>query len=161
MTTAAPPATRGRGRTRALLIAATGVLVIALAGAGVVWVRRSRTVGTPVIAAAGDIACAPADHNYNGGAGIQRACDERATSNLLINAKLDGILALGDDQYENGTLADFERSFAPTWGRFGSKLHPAPGNHEYNSAAATSGPRPVPTTAATTATTSVPGTSSR
>ena len=61
--------------------------------------------GTPVIAAAGDIACAPTDHNYNGGAGIQRACDERATSNLMSNMKLDGVLALGDEVPDGLKLA--------------------------------------------------------
>jgi len=121
---------------RALLIVGTGVVVIALATVALVRVRASEDVGTPMIAAAGDIACAPSDHNYNGGAGVPRACDERATSNLMLNTKLAGILLLGDDQYENGTLSDFKRSFASTWGRFGSKLHPAPGNHEYNSAGA-------------------------
>jgi hypothetical protein len=54
----------------------------------------------------------------------------------MLRTKLAGILLLGDDQYENGTLGDFKRSFAPTWGRLGSKLYPAPGNHEYNTAGA-------------------------
>ena len=135
MTTEALPSTRRPKRGR--LVVGTGILVIALAAVALVWVGKSRGAeGTPVIAAAGDIACAPTDHNYNGGAGIQRACDERATSNLMSNMKLDGVLALGDDQYENGTLRDFKRSFATTWGRVGAKLYPAPGNHEYNIAGA-------------------------
>src|SRR3954470_14987637 len=113
--TTSSPSTRGPRRT--VLVVATGVFVIALAAVALVWVQRSHgDGGTPVIAAAGDIACAPADHNYNGGAGVPRACDERATANLMVDAKLAGILLLGDDQYENGTLADFKRSFASTWG---------------------------------------------
>ena len=125
------------GPARARFVVGTGVLVVALAAAGLAWARTSAdTQGTPVIAAAGDIACGPADHNYNGGVGNQRACNEQATSNLMLRAKLAGVLLLGDDQYENGTLRDFKRSFAPTWGRLGSKLYPAPGNHEYNTAGA-------------------------
>jgi hypothetical protein len=135
MTNASLP-TKG-GPARARFVVGTGVLVVALAAAGLAWARTSAdTQGTPVIAAAGDIACGPADHNYNGGVGNQRACNEQATSNLMLRAKLAGVLLLGDDQYENGTLRDFKRSFAPTWGRLGSKLYPAPGNHEYNTAGA-------------------------
>jgi len=129
---------RMKGRlARPLLIVGVGAVVAAVAGVGFSWVRKPQgTQGTPVIAAAGDIACGPADHNYNGGVGNQRACNEQSTSDLLLHAKLAGVLLLGDDQYENGTLSDFKRSFAPTWGRLGSKLHPAPGNHEYNTAGA-------------------------
>jgi acid phosphatase type 7 len=135
MTNAWLRSTRGSGRTR--LVVATGVLVAALAGVGLAWVRTPPGVGgTPVIAAAGDVACGPADHNFHAGLGNQRACNEQATSNLLLRAQLAGVLLLGDDQYENGTLGDFRRSFAPTWGRLGPKLYPAPGNHEYNTAGA-------------------------
>jgi hypothetical protein len=38
---------------------------------------------------------------------------------------------LGDEQYENATLAKFRVSFAPSWGRFQAVSHPAAGNHEY------------------------------
>jgi len=42
------------------------------------------------------------------------------------------ILALGDDQYDDGALADYRASYDPTWGRFRDRTHPTPGNHEYN-----------------------------
>ncbi len=41
------------------------------------------------------------------------------------------MLALGDDQYGCGGLTAFQQSFDPTWGRFKAKIHPVPGNHEY------------------------------
>ncbi len=43
------------------------------------------------------------------------------------------ILALGDLQYENGSLTRFQRSYGPSWGRFKSITKPVPGNHEYGS----------------------------
>ena len=85
----------------------------------------------PVIAAAGDIACDPADPNYNGGAGTATACHMRATSDLLVGAALDAVLVLGDNQYENGTLTKYQASFDPSWGRVKPLIRPAVGNHEY------------------------------
>jgi hypothetical protein len=82
----------------------------------------------PVIAAAGDIACGAADGSVQPGV----ACDQQSTSNLLTGAGLTAVLTLGDDQYEQGQLSDFMNYFNPTWGRFKSIMHSAPGNHEYN-----------------------------
>jgi calcineurin-like phosphoesterase family protein len=85
----------------------------------------------PVIAAAGDIACETNDLFYNGGNGTPTACRQRATSDLLVGGGLDAVLLLGDNQYISGALAQYQAVFAPTWGRLGSLLRPAPGNHEY------------------------------
>jgi hypothetical protein len=85
----------------------------------------------PVIATAGDIACDTTDPLYNGGKGTPAACRQRATSDLLLGGGFDAVLLLGDNQYWDGTLAQYQAVFAPTWGRLGSLLRPAPGNHEY------------------------------
>jgi hypothetical protein len=90
----------------------------------------------PVIAAAGDIACSPSMPAYNGGAGTADQCQMRATSDLLVAGGFTAVLALGDLQYENGALADFEASYDPTWGRLKDITRPAPGNHEYGTAGA-------------------------
>ena len=53
------------------------------------------------------------------------------TSDLLLRADLDAVLAVGDIQYDDGEPRQFTRSFGPTWGR-GQVAAPAvPGNHEY------------------------------
>jgi Ca2+-binding RTX toxin-like protein len=85
----------------------------------------------PVVAAAGDIACAPDDPDFKGTAGAGGRCRMRATSDLLLRANLAAVLALGDLQYEDGELEDFQASYHPTWGRVKGITHPAPGNHEY------------------------------
>jgi hypothetical protein len=114
---------------------------VALAGRNKMALRplvQSRTVDVtlarpagPVVAAAGDIACDPNAPAFNDGRGSARACHQRATSDLLVNAGLTAVLALGDLQYYCGSLAAFMYSYDPSWGRVKSITHPAPGNHEY------------------------------
>lgn len=73
----------------------------------------------PVLLAAGDIAKC----EIIGGA--------MATARLLD--RLPGtILTLGDNAYESGTPQEFEKCYAPTWGRHLDRTRPAPGNHEYH-----------------------------
>ncbi len=88
----------------------------------------------PVVAAAGDIACAPDDGLFNRGLGMSGACQQGATAKLLDQIKPDAVLALGDLQYDNGTPEAFAGSYDTTWGKWKATTHPAPGNHEFNSA---------------------------
>jgi hypothetical protein len=85
----------------------------------------------PVVAAAGDIACDPADVNYNGGNGTANFCHMKATSDLLVGGGFDAVLVLGDNQYEDGSLAKYQVSFEASWGRVKPLIRPAVGNHEY------------------------------
>jgi hypothetical protein len=87
----------------------------------------------PVIAAAGDIACDPESVFFNGGTGAPGNCQQRATSDAVLQVNPTRVLALGDNQYEGGTLADYMASYNPTWGRFKSITRPVVGNHEYGS----------------------------
>jgi acid phosphatase type 7 len=90
----------------------------------------------PVIAAAGDIACDPTDPGYNGGLGTATRCQQKATSDLLVNTGLSGVLTLGDEQYDDATLSKFSQVYATTWGRANALNHPGIGNHEYLTAGA-------------------------
>lgn len=60
------------------------------------------------------------------------ACAHRATASLVRAIKPHAVLALGDLQYEDGELEDFQRFYAPTWGFFKSHTYPVAGNHEYD-----------------------------
>ncbi len=91
----------------------------------------------PVIAAAGAIACDPADAEFNGGNGTSTLCRQEYTSNLLVNAGLAAVLALGDNQYECGGYQAFVQSYDLSWGRVKSITHPVVGNHEYLSSGGT------------------------
>jgi acid phosphatase type 7 len=85
----------------------------------------------PLIAAAGDIACNPESSNWNGGLGAGGQCRELYTSNLMLGMDLSRVLPLGDEQYQEGTLDNFRRSYDPSWGRLKDLSSPVPGNHEY------------------------------
>ena len=74
--------------------------------------------GDPVIAAAGDIA--------GSGSG------DDATARLLDAIAPRAVLTTGDNVYDDGTLAEFNSYYDPTWGRHRAVTHPVPGNHEYH-----------------------------
>jgi Calcineurin-like phosphoesterase len=63
-------------------------------------------------------------------AGCENLAGAKATAKLI-----DGIpgtvFAAGDLAYEEGTYAEFQNCYGPTWGKFKSRTRPAPGNHEY------------------------------
>jgi chitodextrinase len=77
------------------------------------------------IAVAGDIAtdCTASDEN----------CPHARTADLVESMNPAAVLTLGDNQYENGELEDYQSYYDTTWGRFLDKTYPTPGNHEYHS----------------------------
>ncbi len=81
---------------------------------------------TVTIAAAGDIACDPSAN-----VGAPQRCDQAATADLVAGLHPTAVLPLGDNQYEDGTLAAYQAVYAPTWGRFFKNTYPTVGNHEY------------------------------
>src|SRR5215216_2707964 len=85
----------------------------------------------PVIAAAGDIACDPANSAFNNGNGNSNACRQKYTSDLLVNAGFAAVLPLGDVQYYCGGYQAFLQSYDLSWGRVKSISYPVVGNHEY------------------------------
>jgi len=94
-------------------------------------VMSAAAAGDPVIAAAGDIACDPALPGFNGGLGTSTQCREMATSDLLLNAGLSAVLALGDNQYPCGGASAWMQSYDPSWGRVKAITRPVLGNHDY------------------------------
>jgi hypothetical protein len=57
------------------------------------------------------------------------------TAGLLNASPYDALLALGDNQYEQGTLAEYNAYFSRSWGAPSNKrrTYAAPGNHEIES----------------------------
>jgi hypothetical protein len=84
------------------------------AGFGTVLAQTS----DPVFVGAGDIAV------------CSRTQDE-ATANLLDNIP-GTVFTLGDNAYPDGTLAQFNDCYEPSWGRHKSRTKPVPGNHDYH-----------------------------
>lgn len=151
--------TEERARTIVL-----SIIVFALIGASVLILTRAATTSVSLEAEAAQLsgnAQSVADTSASGGqavrfAGIQSTAItvavagdiQKPTSNLLHGQETASlirdtimpqyILALGDLQYDNGTLSDFQQYFSQTWGAsdLKVKLYPTPGNHEYNTSGA-------------------------
>jgi Calcineurin-like phosphoesterase len=121
-----------RARRLDLALLAAAAVLVGAAGA-----RGERSpLHYPVIAAAGDIACDPSDGSFNDGRGTESDCAQLATSNQLLKGGYAAVLALGDNQYENGSYDRYGASYARSWGRVKAATRPAPGNHEYHTAEA-------------------------
>jgi acid phosphatase type 7 len=118
-----------RGALRTLWIARHHAVVASAILGAIAASASAPAAAAPVLAAAGDIACAP-------GAPITSAeCDQGATAAEIAQARPSRVAALGDDQYEQGSLSEFlgPGAFGQTWGSFKSLIRPVPGNHEYTS----------------------------
>jgi calcineurin-like phosphoesterase family protein len=92
--------------------------------------RTLTASGEGVVAVAGDI-----------GDDTPRPNGQDNTGALVAGMDPHKVLTLGDNAYENGTLAEYEANFRPWWGDphgvdrggpngFGDRLRPALGNHE-------------------------------
>lgn len=117
---------------RRSLIASTSALLVLLLDCGHSVPPPPAGVTPVTIGAAGDIACGPANSEYNSGRGTAGACRQKATSDLLKRVSgLDAVLALGDSQYCCGELTAYQQAYHHTWGRFKDITYPVAGNHDY------------------------------
>jgi hypothetical protein len=131
---------------------ASVVTCAAVAAAPIVRVApASAAAGDVVIGAVGDMACDASNPNFHSGAGTATSCGQSRTSNaMLADTSLTAVLGLGDYQYDCGDPADYAVSYDPTWGRLDGEMHPAVGNHEYETGTDAFG-APCPTTNTTAA----------
>ena len=70
-------------------------------------------------------------------AGNIARCDrtnDEATA-AMLDTMQGTVVALGDNAYPNGTAANFQNCYDPTWGRHKARTYPVVGNHEYDSSA--------------------------
>jgi len=138
---------------RARVVAAAAVLLLATActqGGG----ERSSGSGTPSsrssgspsgspssagafdamggvrVVAAGDIVCSPGEDV------TATTCRDADTAKLAERFRPRYVLPLGDLQYDDGALADFESAYAKTWGKLAAISRPVPGNHDYHESGA-------------------------
>lgn len=83
-------------------------------------------VGSVRVVVAADLACTP------GAEPEARDCQQEATHQVAERLRPDAVLLAGDLQYEHGTAEEFAGAFDASWGRMRSIIHPAAGNHEYD-----------------------------
>jgi PKD repeat protein len=75
------------------------------------------------------------------GAGDIAECElpnDEATAQILDTIP-GTVFALGDNAYPNGTLANYQTCYGPSWGRHKYRTYPAPGNHDFDSSATAAG----------------------
>lgn len=79
--------------------------------------------GAFTVAAAGDIAgqCSTPDED---------TCAHFLTADLAQSMDPEFYITLGDNQYDDGHLSDFQNYYSKSWGVFKDRTHPVPGNHE-------------------------------
>lgn len=104
---------RGIRFRRGVAVIAGAALLLTLAGAA------PAGAATVTIAAAGDIAR------------VSPASPQIRTAGLVSGINPAKVLVLGDAQYEEGKLSEFQASYDRSWGPFNAKAAPVPGNHEY------------------------------
>ncbi|MEQ1693741.1 MAG: DNRLRE domain-containing protein [Gemmatimonas sp.] len=85
------------------------------------------TAADPMVVAAGDAVCGT-------GTPAGTPCKHAAVASLITSLNPTAVLLLGDNQYENGTLSDYNTYYNASWGAFKSITKPSAGNHEYNTA---------------------------
>ncbi|HVF07377.1 MAG TPA: metallophosphoesterase [Actinomycetota bacterium] len=107
----------------AAVVAIAVVIVLNLTGAqqtpGRTGAPASVPPGATTVVAAGDI-CTPSPDSCAGTAG------------LVDRLAPDAVLALGDNQYPDGTLEEYTKSYDRSWGRFAPITFPVAGNHEWH-----------------------------
>ena len=131
---------------RLILVFVVVLLLGSIVAGGLMYLRSTRDAGvTPqyngpqatrnpesvVIGAAGDISCPPRKKRHDQEFSGPNNCHMQDTGQLVGTIQPDAVLALGDNQYPSGSLADFEAMYAKSWGTYRDITFPVPGNHEY------------------------------
>jgi hypothetical protein len=108
-------------RRKLWLVPIVAALTSAVAALVVLGSYQSRSAqaqtSSAVVVGAGDIASCTS----NG---------DTATARLLANIP-GTVLAIGDNAYWEGSTAQFNNCYHPTWGQFKARTQPVVGNHEY------------------------------
>ena len=102
------------------------VASLALLAASTAQGAAGRIAPDPVIVAVGDVACQSLSMGDGKG-----ACRSGDVADLITSIRPTRFLALGDLQYNNGTLEEFRRVWDVQFGHLKPITMPAPGNHEY------------------------------
>jgi hypothetical protein len=125
----------GRIRTCADSVAAAPfrfLVLLAVAGTLLAGAHTDRALAVdPTVAAVGDMACDPSNPSFNGGDGTDDACRQRYVSDLVTALAPNGLLDLGDNQYVDGSMSNYQAVYDGTFGRANNVVYPALGNAEY------------------------------
>ena len=108
-------------------LAALRLALTLLMAAAAVWLSAAPAhAADPVIAAAGDISCT----NSHSDCPADPWGHQMQTSDLVTTGEYSRVLLLGDNQYNSGSLSDYQNFYDPSWGRVKDITLPSPGNHD-------------------------------
>jgi len=116
---------------RARLLALATLLALA---AGILLVALFRPGAPPSLGQPATLPSPPANAEVLLAVGDIGSCSGEADEAVAtLASRLPGRIAvLGDIAYPNGTTQNFESCFEPAWGPMRPRMHPTPGNHEYD-----------------------------
>ena len=86
-----------------------------------------------VVAAAGPVSAEPRIVLVAGDIAKGTAASGEEQTARLVERRKGLVMTVGDNAYEDGTLAEFYEHYEPTWGRFKNRTRPTLGNHDYYS----------------------------
>lgn len=135
-----------KGSKKSITFLCISLLIIVTVG-GILYLRVNKLVvptnygesvvlkpvdGYKTIIAVGDIACDPTNKFFNEGIGTKDACQQKMVATAIENEKnINGVLILGDIQYDKGELEKYKLSFVEAWKDIKPPLFVTLGNHEY------------------------------
>lgn len=92
------------------------------AGAPITVKTQAGGTGAFILAAAGDIAerCTASDSD----------CAHVKSAKLVQQMNPAAVITMGDSQYDDAHLSDYQSYYDKTWGKFKSITRPVPGNHD-------------------------------
>jgi len=97
--------------------------------------KQVALTGASVMIGAGDIAGCAQNHDFK----TAKLVDSVLKADSVAKVT-DAVFTLGDNAYMFGSTSQFAQCFTPTWGDPGKsimgKIHPSPGNHDYETAGA-------------------------
>ena len=149
-----------RTKKKGRVVVVAGVVVAVLSAGSIVAAQNQSDTAdnawpyapqpdSPVLAVVGDISCQP-DVNSTTQPGEAATPNDTCSQNNLADVALRNqaqaatanqiesmtpslVAILGDEQYQIGSLADFQGSYDQTYGAFKFLQRPSPGNHEFYS----------------------------
>lgn len=118
-------------------VSASGLVTGISSGNAIISARSGNVTGTATITVTSTPPPPPAGSVLlaAGDIAVCATSFDEATANLL-DGQAGTVATLGDLAYNDGTTAEFNNCYEPSWGRHKGRTKPSPGNHEYNTAGA-------------------------
>jgi len=103
---------------------------LALVGGVLLWSPAKEADASPAAAARAGFTAVAAGDIAEQCTASSSSCKHPKTAALVKQINPSFVMTMGDNQYDDARLKDFQKYYDKTWGAFKSKTRPVPGNHE-------------------------------